>query len=302
MLTDSTGFVTEGNLSFKADLNWRQGRFTPRVEIGLADMLLWSNRYKVKAQGINGSVALNSLFPISTPGNQILTIKRLNLNKLEFSDGLIAFRLEKEPAAAFIERTEWGWMGGHIYSHALRIDRKQPRVDFKLFAENVDLNEILFTAFSGKATGQGKLYGMVPISISTSNLNDFWLGKGFFHSSTQEGWWKFSEDTSQSAAWQILEKQLGTQLEAIGRNTNKESLSKGLLDFEYSRFKIDFIDMQGSLTARITTQGKSRNEKIPIEFEEIVFDIPRFEENLRKLIIIKSEIGLNLKKTSERVE
>lgn len=143
---------------------------------------------------------------------------------------------------------------------------------------------------------------MVPVSISTSNLNDFWLGKGFLHSSSQEGWWNFTEDTSQSVAWQILEKQLGSQLGEINRSTNRESLSKGLLDFEYSRLKLDFIDMQGSLAARITTQGKSRNEKIPIEFEEIVFDIPRFEENLRKFIAIKSEIDLNLNKTTEKVE
>jgi hypothetical protein len=256
----------------------------------------------VKAQGINGSVVLNSLFPISTPGKQMLTVKRLNLGKLEFTDGLIAFRLEKEPAAAFIEQTEWGLMGGHIYSHALWIDRKLPRVDFKLIAENIDLNEMLFTAFGEKAAGQGKLYGMIPVSISTSSLNDVRLGRGSIYSSSQEGWWKFAEDTSQSAAWKILEKQLGPEFEEASRTTNKESLMKGLLDFEYSRLKLDFVDVQGSLTARITTQGKSRNEKIPVEFEEIVFEIPRFEENLRKLIAIKSEIGLNLKERTEKVE
>jgi hypothetical protein len=302
MLAASTGIIADGDLSLEAGLNWRGGYFTPRLEITTANTSLLSNRYEVKAEGIVGSVVLNSLFPISTPGNQILKIKNLKLGKLEFTDGLIALRLEKEPMAAFIERTEWQWMGGHLYTHALRIDPNLPRVDFKLFAEDLELQQLLDIAFGQRATGRGKLYGMIPVSLSPSSLADIRLGEGFLYSTSGEGWWKLADEASQSPAWKVLEKQLGPKFEGASPTADKESLLKGLLDFAYSRFKIDFVEAQGGLTARITTQGHSRNKKIPVEFEEIVLDIPRFDENLRKLIAIKSALDVNINRAREKLE
>ena len=302
MLSASTGIAAGGDLSLEADLNWRAGHFTPRLKITTANTSLSSSLYEAKAEGIAGSVILTSLSPISTPGNQILTIKNLKLGKLEFTDGLIAFRLEKEPMAAFIERTEWEWMGGHLYTHALRIDPNLPRVDFKLYVEDLALQQLLGIAFGQRATGRGELYGMIPVSISMSSLADIRLSEGFLYSTSGEGWWKLADEASQSPAWKVLEKQLGPKFEGASRTADKESLLKGLLDFEYSRFKIDFVEAQGGLTARITTQGHSRNKKIPVEFEEIVLDIPRFDENLRKLIAVKSALDVNINRAREKLE
>ncbi len=302
MLAASTGVTATGDLSLEADLNWRAGYFAPRLEITAANTSLSSSLYEAKAEGIAGSVVLISLSPISTPGNQILTIKNLKLGKLEFTDGLIAFRLEKHPVATFIERTEWQWMGGHLYTHALRIAPNLPRVDFKLFAEDLELQQLLGIAFGQRATGRGSLFGMIPVSISPSSLAEIRLGEGFLYSTSGEGWWKLADEASQSPAWKALEKQLGPKLEGASRTATNESLLKGLLDFAYSKFKLDFVEAQGGLTLRITTQGRSRNEKNPVEFEEIVVNIPRFEENLRKVLAIKSALDLNINRATEKLE
>ena len=302
MLAGSTDIVTTGDLSAEADLHWSRGHFTPRIKIAIADGSFSSTLYETKAEGIAGLITLTNLFPIATPGNQILTIKSLKLGRAEFTNGLVAFRLETDPAAAFIESTEWEWMGGHLYTHAVRIDPNLPRVDFRLFAERLVLRELLDTVFGKGTTGQGELNGMIPVSISLSSLADLKLGEGFLYSPSRAGWWKLAEDTPQNPAWKAVERQLRWASEAAARTSGTGLLSKGLLDFEYSRFKIDFVAEQNGLTARIVTQGRSRNRKIPVEFEQITMNIPGFDEILRQMIAIKSAINLKMKREIEKVE
>ena len=301
MLAESKEIVINGELSCEADLCWRQGYFTPKIKFLIADASLSSSVHKVKAEGIDGSIVLTSLSPVATPGNQMLTIKRLTLGEEEFANGYVAFRLEEDPAAVFIEHTEWGWMGGRLFAQAVRIDPNLPRVDFRLLAEGLALSELLNTAFGEGATGQGELYGMIPVSISLSSLADLKLGEGFLHSPSRAGWWKLTEDAPQSPAWKAVERQLQWASEAAARTSDTGLLSKGLLDFEYSRFKIDFVAEQGGLTARIVTQGHSRNKKIPVEFEQITVNIPRFDENLRQMLAIKSAIDVNLERATKRI-
>ena len=302
MLAAPTGIVTRGDLSWEADLRWRAGYFTPKIKAFITDASFSSNVHKVKAEGINGSIVFTSLSPISTPGNQMLTVKRFMLGEAEFADGYVVFRLEEDPAAVFIERTVWGWMGGRLHAQAVRIDPNLPRVDFRLFAEGLALRELLDTAFGEGATGRGELYGMIPVSLSLSDLADLRLGEGFLHSTSRDGWWKLAGDTPQRPAWKAVEKQLKRASEGGGRTAGTGLLSKALLDFEYDRFKIDFVAEQGGLTARIVTKGRSRNKQAPVEFERITLNIPRFDENLRQMLAIKSAIDTNLKQAGKEIQ
>jgi hypothetical protein len=39
-----------------------------------------------------------------------------------------------------------------------------------------------------------------------------------------------------------------------------------------------------------------------VEFEEIVLDFPGFDENLRKIIVIRTAVGQGLKRTTDKLE
>ena len=70
-----------------------------------------------------------------------------------------------------------------------------------------------------------------------------------------------------------------------------DKIFSALRDFEYTLFKIDLIKQADGILARVTARGHSRNQTVPVEFEEIVLDFPGFDENLRELMIIKTAIG-----------
>ncbi|VGO22223.1 intermembrane phospholipid transport protein YdbH family protein [Pontiella sulfatireligans] len=302
-LAESTGLTVSGDVSLKGNVKLQQGRLVPRITLAASGAALSSTHYRAKAEGINGSVTFTGFSPISTPGNQRIRIKSLKLGKLLLHNGLIALCLEDDPPAILIERAEWGCLGGRVYSRALRIDQNHPILDVRLFANGLDIGQLFGLAFGASGTGQGSLYGMIPARVSRSNLADFTIGEGFLYSTSGEGSWKLEENNTANIVQQALEQQFEKMLpESIDEGVHDKILS-ALRNFEYSMFKIDFVRQADGILARVTTRGHSRNQRVPVEFEELILEFPGFDENLRKLMIIKTAIGQNFKqmaKPSER--
>jgi hypothetical protein len=233
-------------------------------------------------------VTISGSSPIATPGNQRLEFERLKLGKLLLDDGLIVFRLEDDPPALLIERAEWGCLGGRVYSRALRIDPSQPDIDVRLFADGLDVGQLFGLAFDGNGTGSGALYGMIPARIPWSKPTAFTLGEGFLYSTSKEGAWKLGDHDAANMVQLALEQQLEHILEGTVEVGVHDRIFNALRDFEYELFKIDFVRQTDGIMARVTARGQSRNQTVPVEFEEIVLDFPGFGENLRQLMIIKT--------------
>lgn len=302
MLANSTGLTVSGDFSLKGDLRLEQGHFVPRVTIAATDTTLSSKRYKAQAEGINGAITFTDFSPISTPGNQRFEVQSFRLGKLNLQDGFIALCFEDDPPAILIERAEWGCLGGRVYSRALRIDPNQSKIDIRFFANGLDMDKLFGLAFGEGGTGKGTLYGMIPASVSRSNLADFTIGEGFLHATTGEGSWTLADSNSANIVQKVLEQQLGQMLQESVEVSIQDKIFRGLRDFEYSMFKIDFVRREDGILARVTTRGRSRDPRIPVEFEEIVLDFPGFDENLRKIMVIKTAIGQGLKQTMDNLE
>ena len=147
------------------------------------------------------------------------------------------------------------------------------------------------------------MYGMMPVTVSRSNPTDFSVGRGFLHSTTGEGWWRLEHDDDAARTLRtLLERQRGQLPTASGEKISTNALAEGLLNFQYSRFKIDLIETPDGLLARLTTRGRSRDPKAPIQFEGITLDFPGFDENLRKLLVLKGQIGRKMNETPEDSE
>lgn len=299
-LANTMGMAVSGDFTLRGKLDLQRGRLTPRLTVAATDAAVSSTRYQAEAEGITGSVTFTGLSPLSTPGGQYFAIRSLRLGKLDLRHGSFAFRLENDPPALFIERTRWGWLGGHIYKHALRIGAGEETASFRVFAEGLDLGELLGFAFGDAAAGGGKLYGMIPVDVSTSDLADFHLGEGFLYASSTSGWWELRGRSSTSAALKAIQQQLEQVSATPERTSSRQQVLPGLLDFEYRKFHLDFLEDDGGIMARITTQGRSRNRKTPVDFEQVVLDIPGFDEVLRNIMIVKRATGQSLQRAMER--
>ena len=290
LLTKLTGATVSGAVSLDAAFRLDRGRLVPRVTVTTTDIALSSKEYKAEVQGINGSVTLTGLLPPTTPGNQQFTIRRAEMGKLVVSDGMIAFRLEAEPPGIFVERTEWGWAGGRLYNHALRIDPKKPRVQVRLFADDLNLGGLLGVTLGEGSSGRGTLYGMLPVTFSPTNLTDIQFGRGFFYAKPGGGWWRLGGDT-RTIAQDVLGQRIAATARTAQERSERERIIRGLLDFKYSLLKMELVRRDGDLVLRLTAQGHSLDANTKVEYKGVTIDFPKFESNLKKAILIKGGVG-----------
>jgi len=296
-LVDSTGLNVRGDLSVSGTARLHQGHFSPRITFTTTDTTLSNRQYQMEATGINGAITFTEFLPPSTPGNQRFHIQDLHLGKVHLQDGLVLFGVENDPPSILLERTEWGCLGGRIYSQALRIDPAQPTIDVNLFANNVDMEQLSRLVLGETGSGAGSLYGMISAKVPKSDLSHFDLGEGFLRSTTDTGFWELESRNVIGLIQNELKNQLDRVLQTSVKTDVKDNILHGLLDFEYSMFNVDFSRQESGILARITTRGHSRNLKVPVEFEEIILDIPGFDEILRKVLIIKKAIGQEFEPT-----
>jgi len=290
-LANLTSLNLTGDFSLNADFRLDGGRLLPRLTIAPIDASLSGDRYNVTAQGVSGSVTFTGFSPLSTPPNQRLKIRAAELGNLILRDGSVSFTLEDNPPATFIERANWGWAGGRIHTDPFRINPKDPKISLRIFADGIKLRELLPLIFGEGATGEGTLRGMLPLVITGPGFSDISFGPAFLHASSAGGWWKLTGAPGKTLE-NVLDNALSPPQMPPEQAAKLEKVSMGLLDFQYTAFKIDIVEGQDGLLARLTTSGRSLDSTNPVEYEKLVFDFPGFETVLRKAILLHAGPGI----------
>ena len=220
------------------------GRVEPTVTLTLDDVSVSSTAWDADIVGIDASITIDDLTPPATPGRQRISVARAAVGELVVEDGELVFRLEG-PRSLFIERTAWRWAGGRLYSHAIRLDPQDPVLDFVLFADQLRLNDLASIVAPGKITGEGLLYGRLPLTIAWPELS---YGEGYLYA----------------------EPGLGhIQVHDLGRfwlQVPKEARA-ALRDFEFAVLKARLEDAG---EAKIRLRGTSRDPAYP---REVILDV-----------------------------
>jgi len=280
LLADAEGIDLSGAFALDAHLRLLADRVVPSVTFTTEGMRLASKQYEAALEDVTGSVTIESLDPISTPGNQRFTVARAHLGKLEVESGSIAFRIES-PRSIFIERTEWGWASGRLYTHALRFDPSARAVDLVVYGDHLNLGDILAHIPGERATGEGSLYGRLPVTVRWPKLS---YGNGFLYATPGTG-------SVRVADAEFVGKLLDSQDPRFASDDRlkqvKERIIVAVRDFEYSTFKTDLINRDGKLFARIHTSGKGRKNGQVCTFD---LNLNGIDEALESAIMTKREL------------
>ena len=305
LLRDAQGIDLSGAVELDATLELLVDRVIPHVVVKTEDVTVGSKQYDTKVEGLTATITLNSLTPLGTPSHQRIEVARANVGGLAVKDGVVDFRLESLDAV-FIERCEFGWAGGRLYTYALRFNPAEP-VDLVVYGEKLSLGEMLALIPEDRAAGKGTLYGRLPVTVSWPHLR---FGEGFLYGTPGErGWVSLEKDAAllasglpaaggQTVAGDVL-AQLRSRLEAA------------LKDFEYDVLKADFVREGGDLVARVALTGRGPEVKPELpeptlldrlfpprydvrtlrqEFAPLVLRFPRIDETLSEAIIVKTGI------------
>jgi len=284
------GLDVRGAFSLDARLSVLGKRVEPRVRLVAENASVASKQWDAALEGVNTKITINSFTPLSTPGDQRIEIRRGHIGELRVEGGFVAFRLES-PSSLFIERTEWGWTGGRLYSHALRVNPKSPSIDLVVYADHLKLEEILRLFPKAGAAGEGMLYGRLPVTIRWPKIS---YGNGFLYAAPGKGWLRMANSR---LVGDILQRQDPRFATRKPFRELKERVVSALLNFEYTLFKTDLINEEGRLRARIHCEGKGRKQPQPYIFDVNINDI---DEILDGYIIIQRAVGSLGKRRSKR--
>ena len=303
LLAEAEGIDLSGTLALDGRIELRADRLLPRITLKAEDVMLASKEYDAHVEGLSGTVVIDSFDPLSTPSHQRLEIAKANVGGLEVDKGVVEFRLES-PSSVFIEQTEWGWARGRLYTYALRFDPAKP-IGLVVYGDKLQLADLLALIPEDRATGEGELYGRLPVTVDWPTLR---FGDGFLYATPgRQGRVRVRDAASLASglggAGATGER--GTILDAVRRR-----FEAALGDFEYDVFRADFVREGGQLSARVFLKGrgpetavvvrrpstlgrllgqKPRSITLRQEFGGITFNVPFFDEILSKAIIEKQE-------------
>ena len=303
LLAEAQGIDLSGAFELDATVELLADRVLPRIALTVEDVTVGSKQYDVRVEGLRGTVVLDSFDPVSTPGHQRLEAARANVGGLQLQEGFVDFGVES-PHSVFVERSEWGWAGGRLYTYALGFDPSKP-IDLVVYGDKLKLAEILALIPEQRATGDGELYGRLPVTVRWPELR---FGTGFLYATPgRQGRVRVKDAAA-----------LASGLGGAGAAGDRASIAAeiqrrfeaALTDFEYDVFRADFVREGEQLVARVLLRGRgpemvaavrrptlwgrvlgAKPEPITLrqEFGGITFNIPYFDEILSKAIIVKEE-------------
>jgi hypothetical protein len=266
------------------------GRYiAPDVTLTVQDARFESAELDAAAEGVNASITLNRFRPVGTPGAQRIEVAKANLGKLEVRDGLVQFRIER-PDSILVEKTEWGWAGGRLYTYALRFDPTEPPIDLVVYGDKLHLGQMLALLPEDRAAGEGTLYGRLAVRIG--QWPDIRFREGFIYATPGErGWVRFRDAEIVGIA---LERQDPRFRENPLYRQVKERIVGGLSDLEYSMFRADLVGREtalgdAALDLRIRLAGHGRTGAKQ-EFAGIEINIADFDEVLKSAILVHRRV------------
>ena len=231
------------------------------------------------ASGITGQVNLLSFSPLRTPPEQTFVADSLKIGSLDFTHGTIDFQMSSQTQMS-VKHTQWAWLGGSVWADNFTISN-QP-LAITLHAKDVELAGVLALTAQGKASGQGKISGDIPVTIEGSNVQ---FGTGQLAAASggnvQIKDMEAISPTAEAAAQSV---------EAASSEQIKKNVIEALSDFQYDTLSMSLEKTpQGGLIGHVHMKGHGRTgAKQPIDYE---LNVTGLDKLLRGYLRIREELN-----------
>ena len=297
LIKELKDFGISGTVASKLSITFEGGDIKPLVWLTMKDVNIASKEYHRSLEGINGTVVVDSFSPLSTPGGQRLTVRQANTGKLQFTEGVLTFRIENS-SVFHVEGTDWGWAGGRVYLNSFRLDLNKPQIDLTVSGDKLSLAEIVDMFGKEHFTGDGSLYGRLPVyliwpqtkkdgqAVTEWSQPALEFGEGFVYATPGGGNLHVVAPAATIGA--MLEKQNPDFAPGGKMETVKSSLMGALKDFRYSVLMVDLLKEDNSLMARLHMSGVGANGQ---EIGGLTVNIRGFDAILRNVISIRREMA-----------
>jgi hypothetical protein len=223
------------------------------LKVTAKDVALAESSVGAKASGVSAEVVFdNQSAAATTRPTQVVRMEKLSASKFDLTDAVIRFDLA--PGGTFaVQEARANFLGGAVSASNVKLAPEQP-IAVTLRAENVELRELLKLLANGKATGEGKVSGRLPLIFANGEVQ---LGEGAAEASAGGILSVTDEDTLKSVAGSAAAEAKGVTQAPQAQVRN--NIVAALKDFQYESLTARLSnEPQDGLVAYVRMQGKGR--------------------------------------------
>jgi hypothetical protein len=151
----------EGSIAMDGWISWQDGDLDSDLAV-LIDELGFSIG-PARLSRINSVIRFDSLSPLSTPEDQLLSVGLLDVG-LPLTDGLVSMQLRPDGQIA-IDQLAWRLANGEIKAEPFTFGSDVKDLTLMLRAEQLDLDSLLRLTPLDDLTGEGLINGTLPLTI-----------------------------------------------------------------------------------------------------------------------------------------
>lgn len=152
------------SLNYKYGLGNNSGDATIRIK----HFDVENSELNLSANGINAEIDLPYLPRLFTGERVNIYCDSVNFKEFIFSNILVGFQISDNTLA--IDEAGVDWLGGRIYTYALRLHRGLESVETTVFCDNLSLSQFINTFGLGYAEGEGRIYGRIPVVLGQDGI------------------------------------------------------------------------------------------------------------------------------------
>jgi hypothetical protein len=241
-----------GDVKIGGKFTFENGQTLPNINVQCGNVSVIDPSLGASITGLAANVTFTNLSPLETPGNQQISIKEAKIGKVVLDNGTAALRVEGTNSV-LIERSQWAFADGTLLSNAFRISPGSGVTDLIVEGQNLSMQTLLETFLPGQATGDGRIYGSLPISVRWPNLQ---FGQGFVYSAPGGG--TLQMPTAETKVGDLLDQSDPRFATDDAYKQLKTKVVSALHDFQYDVIKMDWTTGPDGLVTKVQLQGKGK--------------------------------------------
>jgi len=253
--------TTEGRARFV----WAQDSVISSATVNLDDVSFRGPGVAVtRTEGVTGKMVFSNLAPVSTSGEQSISIRKIDMDALKLENGEVRFVLPGDDTLKIVD-AEFPWFNGTIGAYDSTMSIVGGKSQTTLQIDNVDLSGLLAYPNVDGLSGEGKIEGVLPISFEGGRariVNGVLSAKG-------GGVIRYQNKAAEPAFQSSEQAKLAYEMLREVRFDNLSVVIDGPLDGTL-KFKIIF-DGRGDLP--ISTRGGPKTVLSPVIFR-LTMDVP----------------------------
>ena len=262
-IPSAAGFIFQGSLTGAGDLMIDQGGLKGSAKINVDGAALSKKDDALSIEGISVSLTMPHLPDLRSAPRQPLSASHVQLGEISTHDFKAYFQLEP-PGTFFIEKADVQWCNGSMHTQSIRLGPDNPDIELTLFANQLNLAQVLEQLGVTEGEGEGAVNGRIPLRVH-KGVPVF--DNGFLYSTPGQGGTIHLRDTQ--SLLQGMPKQAPQFIQL-------DIATEALKDYTYNWARLSLNSEKDILKVGLKLSGKP-NQLLPFTYDKETEQFQRIE-------------------------